>query len=149
MWIEGDLERKHFTQHSRSLLQRDFGPNGVSPPTCGGPGSGYVCCKVDATNSGKTVFVPNPGFQTLPGLQTAPSNVNTVGGAGNSFSGNSFNNGFQGKQEQRPFRGSGQCGVRNAQGINGRVAAGTFAPNDGDTEFGKKAEVLFFSFILR
>lgn len=29
------------------LFQRHFGPNGVSPPTCGGPGSGFVCCKVD------------------------------------------------------------------------------------------------------
>ena len=32
----GFLQRQH----------KHFGPEGFKPPTCGGPASGYVCCKV-------------------------------------------------------------------------------------------------------
>ena len=45
-------------------------------------------------------------------------------------------NGNGGPRDQR-FTGLGQCGRRNAHGITGRVATSDFAPNEGDTEFGK------------
>ena len=39
------------TTIDRSGHPDPFGPSGFRPPTCGGPGSGYVCCSVPAVNS--------------------------------------------------------------------------------------------------
>ena len=121
------------------LFQRQFGPGGISPPTCGAPRSGYVCCRVGHNDQFDTVFLPAPQHGSRPPppppaqrpnglLQASPSNINQVGGILNG-------NGGPGRDQR--FTGLGQCGRRNAHGITGRVATSDFAPNEGDTEFGK------------
>ena len=84
-----------------------------------------------------TVFLPAPQHGSRPpppppALQASPSNINQVGGVLNGIGGGGPNAG----RDQR-FTGLGQCGRRNAHGITGRVATSDFAPNEGDTEFGK------------
>lgn len=117
------------------FFQRQYGPHGFRPPTCGGPGSGYVCCKVGTNPSGQTIFVP----ANSNSFQTSPSNINTVGfGNNNANNFNNFNsqNNFNNNNNNR-FNTLGQCGRRNAYGINGRIAANKFSQDDGNTEFGK------------
>ena len=123
------------------LFQRQFGPDGVRPPSCGGPASGFVCCRVSAGHNGQTVFISangnsggqsNRGINSNNGFQTSPSNINQVGAFGNR---QTTNNGNVGSGFNSRF---GQCGRRNARGITGRVAAGKFNPSEGDTEFGEK-----------
>ena len=43
-----------FNQFQRQ--HKHFGPNGFKPPTCGGPASGYVCCKVGAVSNEKNSY---------------------------------------------------------------------------------------------
>lgn len=105
-----------------------FGPNGFKPPTCGGPASGYVCCRVDASNNGFTQFVAAPSNQHFP---DPSSHVNHVG---NLLSGGSRPSREQTTNTQQ-FSNFGQCGKRNAKGLTGRIASTDF--REGDTDFGK------------
>ncbi len=131
-----------------SKFQRQFGPNGIRPPTCGGPASDYVCCRVSINEHGHTIFVPNPN-SGHDHHHAASSHLHpqvAVSGGGNAFraeNSNSNNNNGLSSGLSTFNRGLGQCGRRNAHGINGRVAAGRFAVNDGDTDFGKD----FFYFL--
>ena len=34
------------SKFQRSHAGEPFGPTGYRPPTCGGPNSGYVCCRI-------------------------------------------------------------------------------------------------------
>ncbi len=122
------------------LLQRQFGPSGFRPPTCGGPASNYVCCRVSVNGNGHTVFIPNEDGRDHAhgnsGLHASPSHVRphvAVGGSG--FRAENNNNNNNNGLLSSFNNGLGQCGRRNAHGINGRVAAGRFALNDGDTDF--------------
>ena len=116
-----DLQRQH----------HHFGPNGFKPPTCGGPASGYVCCRVAASNNGFTQFVTSPS-NTHHSLHKNPSNqVNHVG---NLLSGSNRPSREQ-QSVQQQFSNFGQCGKKNAKGLTGRVANNQF--REGDTDFGK------------
>ena len=121
-------------------MQRQFGPGGFSPPSCGAPRSGYVCCRVGHNDQFDTVFLPAPQHGSRPpppppALQASPSNINQVGGILNGVGGGGVGGPNAGRDQR--FTGLGQCGRRNAHGITGRVATSDFAPNEGDTEFGK------------
>ena len=98
-----------------------FGPNGVRPPTCGGPASGYVCCR----NAGGSSFSsPALDFNEL-----APaSSIRDVRQQPQQFNG--VVNGGQ-------FSSYGQCGKRNAHGVTGRINNPAQKYNEGDTEFGE------------
>ena len=90
---------------------------------------------MSVNDHGHTVFIPHPPGHGQPALQSAPSHlrpqVAVTAGSGfrneNNLASSSFGH-----------LGLGQCGRRNAHGINGRVAAGRFALNEGDTDFGEK-----------
>ena len=116
------------------VLQRQhhhFGPNGFKPPTCGGPASGYVCCRVAASNNGFTQFVTSPS-NTHHSHHKNPSNqINHVG---NLLSGSNRPSREQ-QSVQQQFSNFGQCGKKNAKGLTGRVANNQF--REGDTDFGK------------
>ena len=122
-----------------------FGPDGVKPPTCGGPASGYVCCRVSAAENGFTQFITAPSNHNQHSSPSA--HVNHVG--------NLLSGGPRPSRAQSPttssvnsqqFSNFGQCGKRNAQGLTGRIAANDF--REGDTDFGKKHVVLIFIFKL-
>lgn len=38
-------------QRAQAVGTVPFGPTGYRPPTCGGPGSGYVCCRAGGVPS--------------------------------------------------------------------------------------------------
>ena len=114
-------------------LQRQhhhFGPDGFKPPTCGGPASGYVCCRVAASNNGFTQFVTSPS-NTHHTHHNPSAQANHVG---NLLS--SSNRPSREQQSvQQQFSNFGQCGKKNAKGLTGRVANNQF--REGDTDFGK------------
>jgi len=90
-------------------LGKQFGPDGFRPPTCGGAGSGFVCCSVSD--------VAGHGPETVRDTrQPQEDNQVSVG----------------------QFSRQGQCGRRNAQGVTGRINNPAQTVNEGDTEFGKQ-----------
>jgi len=105
-----------------------FGPNGFKPPSCGGPASGYVCCRVAASNHGFTEFVQAPSTQHF---NNNPSNV--VNHVGNLLSGGSRPSREQSQQNVQQLSSFGQCGKKNAKGLTGRIASSDF--REGDTDF--------------
>ena len=118
---------RHEVPSERSGHPDPFGPGGFRPPTCGGIGSGYVCCSSPASQ----VSQVRPDFGEL-----SEENENTIrdirqqpdqfSQALNSLAG-----------QTAGFSQYGQCGKRNAHGVNGRInnPAQRFA--EGDTEFGE------------
>jgi hypothetical protein len=52
-----------------------FGPTGFRPPTCGGPGSGYVCCRAGAAST--TDFNEINQENTIRDTRQQPNQVNT------------------------------------------------------------------------
>lgn len=108
----------------------------------------YVFCFLQ-NNNGNTVFIPAESSHTIGGgsdrFQTSPSNINQIGfGQNNGLVNHNHNNRQVNGGNNYPVGGNGgfnnglgQCGRRNAHGINGRVAPGRFAVNEGDTDFGK------------
>ena len=103
-----------------------FGPNGFRPPTCGGPGSGYVCCSVPGTASSLDI-----GF-----AETISSSVNTIRDIRQQPE--HFTQGLNSlTSTSSQFSQYGQCGKRNAHGINGRINNPALQYAEGDTEFGE------------
>merc|ERR1719410_3377930 len=110
-----------------------FGPTGFRPPTCGGPGSGYVCCGVPATSTSSSSlnsFI-NTGFDeslvntnTIRDIRQQPEQFSQ---ALNSLT----------SSTQTQFSQYGQCGRRNAHGVNGRINNPAQQYAEGDTEFGE------------
>ena len=90
-----------------------FGPAGFRPPTCGGPGSGYVCCSVPGTSSSLDV-----GFGELQQLQQTGNTIRDIRQQPEQFS-QALNSVATTSQHQ--FSQYGQCGKRNAHGVNGRI----------------------------
>merc|ERR1712012_673582 len=101
-----------------------FGPTGFRPPTCGGPGSGYVCCSQPATSL-DDVFAESINNNNINGIRDIRQQPEQFSQALNSVSAHT------------QFSQYGQCGRRNAHGITGRInnPAQRFA--EGDTEFGE------------
>ena len=119
---DGDHHGHHGHHGGHHGVQsQPFGPNGVRPPTCGGPASGYVCCR----NAGGSSFSsPALDFNEL-----APaSSIRDVRQQPQQFNG--VVNGGQ-------FSSYGQCGKRNAHGVTGRINNPAQKYNEGDTEFGE------------
>merc|ERR1719195_1057095 len=106
-----------------------FGPAGFRPPTCGGPGSGYVCCSVPGTSSSLDV-----GFGELQQLQQTGNTIRDIRQQPEQFS-QALNSVATTSQQQ--FSQYGQCGKRNAHGVNGRINNPAQRYADGDTEFGE------------
>jgi len=93
-----------------------FGPNGFRPPTCGGPSSGFVCCSV---HGGSGVgFNELTGENTIRDTRQEPQQLNQL-------------------VTEQQFSTFGQCGRRNAHGVNGRINNPAQVYNEGDTEFGE------------
>ena len=105
-----------------------FGPGGFRPPTCGGIGSGYVCCSSPPSQASVSPVRPDLGFGEL-------SDVNTIRDIRQQP--DTFNQALNSLSSQAGFSQYGQCGKRNAHGVNGRInnPAQRFA--EGDTEFGE------------
>jgi len=111
-----------------AALPQAFGPNGVRPPTCGGPGSGYVCCSSRGSSTG-SFSSPALDFNEL-----APSSsIRDVRQQPQQFNG-VVGSGFPGGNQFSTF---GQCGRKNTQGITGRINNPANSFNEGDTEFGE------------
>jgi len=87
----GNIDLTQNNQHHGS----HFGPAGPRPPICGGPGSGYVCCRVSQSNE--------VDFNEL----SSTSNFRDVRNQPQQF-GNQFSK-------------FGQCGRRNAHDSQGRI----------------------------
>ena len=105
-----------------------FGPGGFRPPTCGGIGSGYVCCSSPASEASVSAVRPDLGFGEL-------SEINTIRDVRQQPG--QFTQALNSLSSQAGFSQYGQCGKRNAHGVNGRInnPAQRFA--EGDTEFGE------------
>ena len=121
-------------------LQRQhhlFGPNGIKPPECGGPGSGFVCCSVGVGASGHTEFIKAPAGHGHHNHHDGPLHGSPSNFVGNGVNG-IVNNRPSREQNGLPsqFNGNfGQCGRRNAEGLAGRIARPNFI--QGDADFGK------------
>merc|ERR1712226_271577 len=125
---DGDHHGAHGHHGAHHGVQsQPFGPNGVRPPTCGGPASGYVCCR----NSGGSSF----GSFSSPALdfnELAPaSSIRDVRQQPQQFNG-VVSSAFGGQ-----FSSYGQCGKRNAHGVTGRINNPAQKYDEGDTEFGE------------
>ena len=101
-----------------------FGPGGYRPPSCGGPGSGYVCCSASpvATSS----LVNSVGFGEV-GL--GGDSVRDIRQEPEQFG--------QALTSSTSFSQFGQCGRRNAHGVTGRINNPAQKWDEGDTEFGE------------
>jgi len=104
--------------HQHQQQASPFGPNGFRPPTCGGPNSGYVCCSVRDTNSGLGFNELTGGENTIRDTRQEPQQFNHL-------------------VTQQQFSTFGQCGKRNAHGVNGRINNPAQHFDEGDTEFGE------------
>uniref|UniRef100_A0A0K2SZK0 Putative LOC100164097 [Acyrthosiphon pisum] n=1 Tax=Lepeophtheirus salmonis TaxID=72036 RepID=A0A0K2SZK0_LEPSM len=129
-------EPQDFITGEEDVLPRQripFGPNGVKPPTCGFPNSGYVCCRVAPSQGGLTQFV---GSSVNTG---SSSNFNQLSNQKNNRAVSSQSSGFTSFSNNinSGFPSPGQCGKRNAQGINGRITGTQFERKSGETEFGE------------
>jgi len=93
-------------QHSNG---QPFGPNGIRPPTCGGQGSGYVCCLLQQVDFNEIGLAGNNRDVRQP-LQVAPS---------------------------PGFSSFGQCGKRNAHSTSQRINNPNQRVQQGDAEFGE------------
>jgi len=93
-----------------------FGPNGFRPPTCGGPGSGFVCCSVNDASG--VAFNELASENTIRDTRQEPQQLNHL-------------------VSTNQFSSFGQCGKRNAHGVNGRINNPAQVYNEGDTEFGE------------
>ena len=114
----------HHGHHGAHHGFQPFGPNGVRPPTCGGPASGYVCCRNAVAGSSSTGSFSSPA---LDFNELAPaSSIRDVRQQPQQF------NGVVGQ-----FSSYGQCGKRNAHGVTGRINNPAQKYNEGDTEFGE------------
>merc|ERR1719350_323187 len=114
----------HHGHHGAHHGSQPFGPNGVRPPTCGGPASGYVCCRNAVASSSSTGSFSSPA---LDFNELAPaSSIRDVRQQPQQF------NGVVGQ-----FSSYGQCGKRNAHGVTGRINNPAQKYNEGDTEFGE------------
>lgn len=89
----GNIDLTHHQGHNDHGSQ--FGPLGPRPPTCGGPGSGYVCCKVGQSNE--------IDFNELSG----PTNFRDVRNPA--------------QQSGNQFSKFGQCGRRKAHDVQARI----------------------------
>jgi len=129
---DGDHHGAHGHGHHgahHGVQSQPFGPTGVRPPTCGGPASGYVCCRNAAGSSSGSFSSPALDFNEL-----APaSSIRDVRQQPQQFNGvvsSAFSNGGQ-------FSSYGQCGKRNAHGVTGRINNPAQKYDEGDTEFGE------------
>ena len=79
----------------------EFGPNGPRPPFCGGPGSGYVCCRVGGG-------IVSTGVGVGASLEV---DFNELGGGENLL-----------RDTRNQFSKFNQCGRRNAYNeVKGRI----------------------------
>ena len=129
---DGDHHGAHGHGHHgahHGVQSQPFGPTGVRPPTCGGPASGYVCCRNAGGSSSGSFSSPALDFNEL-----APaSSIRDVRQQPQQFNGvvsSAFSNGGQ-------FSSYGQCGKRNAHGVTGRINNPAQKYDEGDTEFGE------------
>eukprot|EP00096_Caligus_rogercresseyi_P011803 TRINITY_DN476_c0_g1_i11.p1 TRINITY_DN476_c0_g1~~TRINITY_DN476_c0_g1_i11.p1 ORF type:complete len:1230 (-),score=306.52 TRINITY_DN476_c0_g1_i11:343-4032(-) len=113
-----------------------FGPNGIKPPTCGYPNSGYVCCSISSGRPTVTQFTG--GSSEFQQFTTQKNNraVNS-GGRFTTFNSNVNNNNNNNNIKLTSTSTPGQCGQRNSQGINGRITGTLFERKNGETEFGE------------
>ena len=91
---DGNIDLTHLGHHS------EFGPHGPRPPFCGGPGSGYVCCRSGASPAQASV-------SSLP-----PVDFNELGGTGDLL---------RDVRQQEKFSKFAQCGRRNAHSVQSRI----------------------------
>ena len=102
-----------------------FGPTGFRPPTCGGAGSGYVCCSVPGTGSSLDI-----------GFGESITNLNSIRDIRQQPE--HFSQGLNSlSTSNSQFSQYGQCGKRNAHGVNGRINNPSQQFDEGDTEFGE------------
>merc|ERR1712226_864765 len=125
---DGDHHGAHGHHGAHHGVQsQPFGPNGVRPPTCGGPASGYVCCRNSGGSSSGSFSSPALDFNEL-----APaSSIRDVRQQPQQFNG-VVSSAFGGQ-----FSSYGQCGKRNAHGVTGRINNPAQKYDEGDTEFGE------------
>ena len=100
-----------------------FGPAGFRPPSCGGADSGYVCCSVPGTSASLDVgFGEIQSLNTIRDIRQQPEQ---------------FSQALNSLASSQTFSQYGQCGKRNAHGVNGRINNPAQIYADGDTEFGE------------
>ena len=99
-----------------------FGPGGFRPPSCGGPGSGYVCCSQPGTLQPEFGFGELTDINTIRDIRQQPEQ---------------FSQALNSLSTQAQFSQYGQCGKRNAHGVNGRINNPAQRYAEGDTEFGE------------
>merc|ERR1719250_590673 len=104
------------SQHIPDTRSGPFGPNGFRPPKCGGPSSGFVCCSVHGDSG--VGFNELTGENTIRDTRQEPQQLNQL-------------------VSEQQFSTFGQCGRRNAHGVNGRINTPAQVYNEGDTEFGE------------
>ena len=94
---DGNIDLTHLDQEHHT----EFGPNGPRPPFCGGPGSGYVCCRSAASSVPASVSaLPAVDFNELGDAEDLLRNI---------------------RQQHQQFSKFAQCGRRNAHSVQGRI----------------------------